>query len=61
MLYSLEFKNLKRLSYFKFEDHNVFTNEINKIALRAQDDKKNYNELQYHYISYWAIQSKPIP
>ena len=33
-------KQIKKLQRFKGEKHNVFTEEVNKISLRSNDDKK---------------------
>jgi len=40
--------------------HNVYTEEVNKAALSAEDDKKSYYGRWNSYLSVWSLQPEKL-
>ena len=51
---------LKSFKRFKSEVHNVFTEEVNKVAINSNDDKKlqTFDEMKLYHIHITQVQEK---
>jgi len=53
-------QQMRNMNVIRSHLHNVYTEEVNKVALSAEDDKKSYYGRWNSYLSVWSLQPEKL-